>query len=54
MPEDIDKVALFIRMVRYAIVIFLIMGVYPFVFPLFEQVERNNHCQWSEEGTVHH
>lgn len=40
MPEDIDKVALFIRMIRYAIVIFLIMGVYPFVFPLFERVGK--------------
>lgn len=40
--------ALFIRMVRYAIVIFLIMGVYPFVFPLFERVGRNNNCQGSE------
>ena len=33
--------ALFIRMIRYAIVIFLIMGVYPMAFPLFERGGEN-------------
>ena len=32
--------ALFIRMIRYAIVIFLIMGVYPMAFPVFEKVGK--------------
>jgi hypothetical protein len=32
--------ALFIRMIRYAIVIFLIMGVYPMAFPAFEKVGK--------------
>lgn len=30
--------ALFVRMGRYAILVFLIMGVYPKVFPLFERI----------------
>ncbi|MBQ9606672.1 MAG: phosphatase PAP2 family protein [Lachnospiraceae bacterium] len=29
--------ALFVRMIRYTIVIFLIMGVYPMIFPLYER-----------------
>ena len=34
--------AFFIRMVRYAITIFLIMGVYPMVFPLYERIGKKN------------
>jgi hypothetical protein len=32
--------ALIIRMARYAIIMFLIMGVYPMAFPLFERVGK--------------
>lgn len=32
--------AFFIRMARYAISIFLIMGVYPMIFPLYERVGK--------------
>ena len=36
----VSLLAFLIRMVRYAIIIFLIMGVYPMVFPLFERVGK--------------
>ena len=32
--------AFLIRMARYAIVTFLMMGVYPFVFPLYERIGK--------------
>ena len=32
--------AFLIRTARYAIIMFLIMGVYPKVFPLFERIGR--------------
>ena len=32
--------AFLIRTVRYAITMFLIMGVYPFVFPLYERIGK--------------
>lgn len=35
--------ALMIRMARYAIIMFLIMGVYPFVFPLFERIGKKQY-----------
>ena len=33
--------AFFIRMARYAIAIFMVMGVYPMAFPLFERAGKN-------------
>ena len=32
--------AFFIRTARYAIIMFLIMGVYPMIFPRFERIGR--------------
>lgn len=34
--------ALLIRTARYAIILFLIMGVYPEIFPLFERIGKDN------------
>ena len=34
--------AFLIRTLRYAVIIFVIMGVYPKIFPLFEKLKRDN------------
>ena len=34
--------AFLVRMVRYAVIIFVVIGIYPKVFPLFEKVGKKN------------